>query len=314
MPFAQVPVDDVPAPEDRLALKIDVDTLRGAQLGVPALIDLLQRHGAHATFLFALGPDQTGRSLRHRAAAAGRGRVRPIERYGLAGLFHGTLLPAPLVGLKAEAAIRRAAGAGFEVGLRSWNRHAWVSQLHEADAEWTCEQMRHAHDRFVQIFGTAPRVHGACDWQMNRHAFRLTQRLGFDYCTDTRGSRPFVPVIDAEIVACPQIPTTLPTFDELLSDPQTTRDDVDARMLDAIRLPAPEGHVLTVNADGEGLALLPAFERLLTHLCSQGKRILSLAEYIAAAGASDLPRHRVDAGALPGHPMPLTLQLTEFLA
>jgi len=314
MPFASLRDDVVPAPVDRLALKIDVETLRGAQLGVPALVDLLTHHGAHASFLFALGPDRTGRSLRRIVGAGGgHGRVRPLERYGFKGLGHGTLLPAPIVGIKAEAAIRLAADAGFEIGLKSWSRHTWISRLHRSTPEWVREQMQHACDRFVQIFGTDPRVHGACDWQMNRHALRLTQRLGFDYCSDTRGTRPFVPIIDAEIVACPQIPTTLPTFDELLADPQTTRDNVDIRMLNAIGTNVPEGHVLTLSADCEGLALLPAFTRLLENLAMQGKRLLSLAEYIAAAGTTDLPRHRVQDGALPGHPRRLAMQFKEFL-
>lgn len=315
MSFASIRDDDAPPPADRLALKIDVDTLRGAQVGVPALVELLQRLGAHATFLVALGPDRTGRSLRRIAGAGGgRGRVRALERYGFAGLWHGTLLPAPVVGIKAEAAIRHAAEAGFEIGLRSWSRHAWVSHLHRSTPEWVRDEMQHACDRFVQIFGKDPRVHGACDWQMNRHAFRLTQRLGFDYCSDTRGVRPFVPIIDAEIVACPQIPTTLPTFDELLVDPQTTRDNVDIRMLNAIDACVPEGHVLSLSADCDGVALLPAVTRLLERLAAQGKRLLSLAEYIAAAGTTDLPRHRVEDGALPGHPQPLTMQFKEFLA
>jgi len=313
MAFGGVHIDDVPPPGDRLALKIDVDTLRGAQLGVPSLIELLQRHGAHATFLFALGPDRSGRSLR-RLAENGRERVRARERYGYAGLLRGTLLPAPLLGISAEAAIRDATAAGFEVGVRSWSRHAWVTRVHEADQEWTRSQMQQAHDRFLQILGTTPRVHGACDWQMNRHALRLTQRLGFDYCSDTRGSRPFVPVVDAEIIACPQIPTTLPTFGELLSDPLTTRNNVDARMLDAIGTRVPEGHVLTLSADREGITLLPAVERLVSRLNEQRKRMLSLAEYIAAAGMRELPRHRVDAGAVPGHTMPLAMQFQEFLA
>lgn len=315
MSFASVRVEDVPAPAERLALKIDVDSLRGAQLGVPALIDALQRRGAHATFLFALGPDQSGRSLRRNFGAMRKGgRARAIERYGFAGFWRGTLLPAPIVGMKAEASMHKAADAGFEVGLKAWNRHAWVSRLRTAEPDWIREQMQLACDRFVQIFGTDPRVHGACDWQMNRHAFRLTQRLGFDYCSDTRGSRPFVPVIDAEIVACPQIPTTLPTFDELLAAPQTTRDNVDARMVDAIGVDAPEGHVLTLNADYEGLALLPAFERFLDRVASQGRRILSLADYIGVADMSNLPRYRVASQSVPGHPLPLTMQFKEFLA
>ena len=45
-----------------LALKVDVDTLRGTREGVPNLVEILRRHGVTATFLFSLGPDHTGRA------------------------------------------------------------------------------------------------------------------------------------------------------------------------------------------------------------------------------------------------------------
>ena len=44
----------------RIALKIDVDTYRGTLHGVPALVGLLQKYDAGATFFFSLGPDQSG--------------------------------------------------------------------------------------------------------------------------------------------------------------------------------------------------------------------------------------------------------------
>ena len=48
----------------KLALKVNVDTLRGTEEGVPRLARLLELHGAGATFLFSLGPDHTGRAVR----------------------------------------------------------------------------------------------------------------------------------------------------------------------------------------------------------------------------------------------------------
>ena len=47
-----------------LALKIDVDTLRGTREGVPNLVLILKKHGVDATFLFSLGPDHTGRAIK----------------------------------------------------------------------------------------------------------------------------------------------------------------------------------------------------------------------------------------------------------
>lgn len=308
---------EAPPAAQRLALKIDVDTLRGARHGVPALIELLRRHDAGATFLFALGPDQTGRSLKRILSpvrSRGQGRPGALERYGVGGLLHGTLLPAPILGVRAETVVRATADAGFEVGVRPWNPWSWEHAAPRADAAWTLEQMRLAHDRYVQILGVPPRVHGACGWQMNRHAFRLTQRLGFDYCSDTRGTRPYVPVINAEIVACPQIPTTLPTFDELLADAGTDRSRLVERMVEAMAAPAPDGHVLTLSADCEGIALLPVLDELLGTLRARGIVFLSLGAYLDAVDAADLPRFRVETGALPGSPFPMSMQFKEFLA
>ena len=69
--------------------------------GVPALVEVLRRHGAQATFLFSLGPDHTGRALRR---VFRRGFLRKVARtsvgsnYGLRTLCYGTLLPGPDIG------------------------------------------------------------------------------------------------------------------------------------------------------------------------------------------------------------------------
>jgi peptidoglycan/xylan/chitin deacetylase (PgdA/CDA1 family) len=157
-------------------------------------------------------------------------------------------------------------------------------------------------------------VHGAAGWQMNRNAYRLTQRLGFDYCSDTRGTHPFIPVYQAEIVACPQLPTTLPTLDELIG-----RDGIDvgnvADHLFAITQDVPKtGHVFTLHAELEGMKLMPVFQRLLQGWKTQGYRLASLRQYFASLPGHDLPRHEVTLGEVPGRSGTLAMQGREFLA
>ena len=69
----------------RVALKVDVDTLRGTEFGVPRLTELLGRFAAGATFLFSLGPDHTGRAIK-RVFRPGFlqkvGRTAVLENYG----------------------------------------------------------------------------------------------------------------------------------------------------------------------------------------------------------------------------------------
>jgi len=307
-----------PANAKRLAIKIDVETLRGTLQGVPRLVETLRRHQAGATFLFSLGPDHTGRALkrmlhgRARRAAAG---TSLRGHYGLATLFYGTLIPAPDIGTRGAEVMRSVRDAGFEVGIHAWNHTKWASTISAANAQWTQEQLQLAMARFQSIFGVPAKVHGAAGWQMNAHAFRLTQRLGLDYCSDTRGTQPFIPIQNAEIIACPQIPTTLPTFDELIGCGDTDIATVARKLIEvAQRMSAPVGHVLSLQAELEGISLLPQFEEFLCRYKNEGIELLSLGAYLEAASSAELPRHRIETAELAGRPGTIAVQGLEFLA
>ena len=195
-----------------LALKIDVDTLRGTREGVPNLVLLLKKYGADATFLFSLGPDHTGRAIKRVFRRGFFGKVRRtsvVRHYGLKTLLYGTVLPGPDIGRRARDVMRATRDAGFETGIHTWDHVRWQDGVAGADAAWTRAEMQRACDRYTDIFGTPPLAHGAAGWQMNVHALRLTQRLGFEYCSDGRGTHPHLPVWNGELIRCPQLPTTL---------------------------------------------------------------------------------------------------------
>src|SRR5436853_2259224 len=286
----------------QLALKIDVDTFRGTREGVPRLLEMLKRHDAGATFLFSLGPDHTGRAIR-RALRPGFmkkvGRTSVVAHYGIKTLLYGTLLPGPDIGRRCAGVMRKVREEGFEVGIHTWDHVRWQDGVGEADAEWTAREMELAVARFREIFGEAPDVHGAAGWQMNVHAYRRTQSLGFRYASDTRGTHPFVPVIRAEIVACPQFPTTLPTLDELIGLDGVTAANVHEALLartagDGSRLDeegalSPKDHVYTLHAELEGMRLAPAFERLPKGWREQGYELVALRDLVAGDDPGNLP-------------------------
>ncbi len=84
----------------RLGLKVDVDTLEGFCQGVPALMEVLENHGAKASFFLSLGPDQSGRALfrifRQRGFLEKMWRTRAPALYGFKTMCYGTLLPGAL--------------------------------------------------------------------------------------------------------------------------------------------------------------------------------------------------------------------------
>jgi len=299
-----------------LALKIDVDTYRGTRKGVPRLVELLKKHGAGATFLFSLGPDHTGRAIGRvfqRGFVTKARRTSVVSHYGVPTLLYGTVLPGPDIGRRCAGVMQRTRDAGFEVGIHTFDHVLWQNRVTSEGAAWTRRQMQLACERFRDIFGTDPKVHGAAGWRMNRHAYRLTQLLGFGYCSDTRGIQPFVPVYQAEIIACPQLPTTLPTLDEMIGVDGVTVDNVAQRLLELSRDPLPSGHVYTLHAELEGMRLAPVLERLLEGWRAMGYTLMSLGEYFDSQPNKNLPRHETAVGEVPGRAGTLAVQGPEFL-
>lgn len=300
----------------KLALKIDVDTYRGTVEGVPRLVELLSRFDIGATFLFSLGPDHTGRAIR-RAFRPGFmkkvSRTSVLSHYGLKTLMYGTLLPGPDIGRSCADILRSVRDAGHEIGIHCWDHIKWQDGVAHASAAWTEDQMGRAVARFQEVFGAAAKTHGAAGWQMNPHAQRLTQRLGFDYASDCRGSHPFVPVVNGEVILCPQLPTTLPTLDELIGQNGVDGDNVHRTLLKLTEALPRHDQVYTLHAELEGMKLLPVLERLLEGWREQGYTLCTCREIYAGLSLADLPRHELIRGEVPGRSGTLMVQGEEFL-
>jgi peptidoglycan/xylan/chitin deacetylase (PgdA/CDA1 family) len=279
----------------QLAIKIDVQTYRGTREGVPKLLEVLKRHGAQASFFFALGPDRTGRAINQffRRGFPGKiPRLSMIEHYGIKSLLYGTLFPAPDIGVNCADIMRSVRDMGFEVGVHCFENSRWQNKVAFKNAEWTRQEMQTAVGRFTDIFGEAPKAFAAAGWQLNRDSLRQTQRLGFDYASDTRGSHPFIPTWDAEIIACPQLPTTLPTLDEMISKEGLAFENVVTNLLNLTEKYSKTGHVFTLRAELEGGKWLPKFDQLLAGWKAQGYDLVSMRQYLQSIEGA-LPRHAV---------------------
>jgi undecaprenyl phosphate-alpha-L-ara4FN deformylase len=293
----------------RIALKIDVDTLRGTREGTPRLAEMLAGIGAAATFLFSLGPDHTGWALR-RVFRPGFlkkvSRTSVVEHYGLRQLMYGVLLPAPDIGVRAADEMRAVAAAGFETGIHTWDHVYWQDNVRARAAEWTRAQMGQSYDRYVDIFGTAPATHGAAGWQMNDDAFLQLDTWRLRYASDGRGRAPYRPAVRGHALAHVQLPTTLPTFDEVLGIAGVHAGNIDAHLLRLTNGDAD--HVFTLHAELEGAKLAPVFARLLAGWRAQGHTLVSLGQYYAAIDARALPIQAVQWGQVPGRSGQLIVQ------
>ncbi len=298
----------------KLALKIDVDTHRGTREGTPRLIDVLQRYGAGASFLFSLGPDHTGRAVQrvfrrsHRGFVGKVARTSVLRHYGLRTLLYGTLLPGPDIGRDCGQTMLAAREAGFDTGIHCWDHVRWQDGVAEADAAWTAREFGLAATRYAEIFGTPARGHGAAGWQTNVHAARCEDEAGMVWASDTRGRGPFLPLWNGERAGCLQLPTTLPTLDELIGLNGITESTVAAQVLTLTRAAPESCHVFTLHAELEGGLFLPAFETLLVGWREQGYDLVSLDALARTLDPASLPAHEVLRGSVSGRAGLLAVQ------
>jgi peptidoglycan/xylan/chitin deacetylase (PgdA/CDA1 family) len=281
-----------------LALKVDVDTWMGTRDGVPRLAELFTSLGCPATFLFSLGPDHTGRAVRRifRPGFLGKvGRTSVVSNYGIRTLLYGTLLPGPQIGVRARDQMRDVQRGGFEVGVHAYDHVEWQDRVETASETWTRQQMGKACEVFGRVFERAPTIHGSAGWQVNAHVPLLEETFGFRFASDTRGDQPFLPAGGG----VPQLPTTLPTLDELIGRQDLRATPVDA-LLELTRADAEHGHVYTLHAELEGGAYLTDFRRLLLGWREQGYTLASLGDMFTRLDIARLPRRRIMQGTVAG--------------
>jgi undecaprenyl phosphate-alpha-L-ara4FN deformylase len=298
-------------PTVRLALKVDVDTERGTREGVPALAELLSRAGVPAVFYFSLGPDHTGRALTRvfRPGFVGKTvRTNVVAIYGIRTLLNGILLPGPMIARRHGAILRAVRKAGFEVGIHCWDHIRWQDKLHKMSAAETSLEFGRALSEFEVVFGTRATTAAAAGWQANAHSLAAYDAAGLLYASDTRGRGPFYPRAGGHTFRTLQIPTTLPTLDELLGRPEYPEERLTESYLSWLE---PEAlNVMTLHAEIEGMYKRAWFTSFLGACRAQGVAFTALVDEARGflAHSDGIPVADLVLGTIPGRSGVLALQ------
>jgi undecaprenyl phosphate-alpha-L-ara4FN deformylase len=232
-----------------VGLRIDVDTLRGTSIGVPNLIGLMARQRIRGTFFFSVGPDNMGRHLWRMVRPAfliKMLRTGAANLYGWDILMRGTLCPGPVIGKRCSEPIREAA--------------EWQARMERMDQHALTREIQQGYDLLTDILGRCPDCFAAPAWRVTPDALKALDQLPFRFSSDCRGDSIFRPVIDGRQLSHVQVPTTLPTYDELIGL-ECTAETYNEYLLKMIR---PDRlNVLTIHAEAEGIGCLPMFKDFL---------------------------------------------------
>jgi undecaprenyl phosphate-alpha-L-ara4FN deformylase len=287
-----------------VGLRVDVDTRRGLDEGVPRLLELFRRLGVRASFFVTMGPDHSGRAIRRAlrpSFLAKMWRTNPFKLYGLRTLLSGTLMPTRLVGAGAPAMLRQIIAAGHEVAPHGWDHVGWQDRIHRLDHVAIRADLDLAARSFLAAVGVAPSASAAPGWRTSPVALTVQEGRGLLYASDTRGDSPFRPSVGDGVLATIQLPTTMPTMDEVVGRVA----NVPATLAQAVR---PGLNVFTLHAEVEGGALLSTFEAFLAELVALRVELKRLDELAARAAGDGVPIARVVRGWIDGRSSWIALQ------
>ena len=288
----------------KLAIKIDIDTLRGYLEGLPKLLDILNEYKVKASIFFSLGPDNSGKALRRifrKGFISKMLRTKAPTAYGIKTLFYGTLLPAPMIANSNPDLIRRAIYEGHDCGIHSWDHVYWQDNLPKLTREIIRNEFHKSMELYEKIAGERAKSCAAPGWQVTCDSLRVQDELDFDYCSDVRGYAPFMPELDGVTFRTPQVPSTLPTMDEVLGlVPEEKLNDYYMKLLH-------EGlNVHTIHTEMEGGMMSEVFREFLSKCRDNNTEFMTLRE---ALKNSELIHSRIEMGELKGRAGKLAVQL-----
>lgn len=292
----------------KIALKVDVDTLKGYLEGVPNLLDLFGRLGIQASFFFTFGPDNSGKAVRR---IFRKGFLRKMARtnapgtYGIKTMLYGTLLPAPVIVPQDERVFRRAISEGHECGIHAWDHVEWQDRLDVMDEGRMRADFGKAVEMYTCLAGRPPGSCAAPGWKVSPASLAMQDEYGFTYCSDTRGTCPFMPVMNGHAFNTPQLPSTLPTMDEIYGMRGLKERDINSHIM---RLLSPGLNVHTVHAEMEGRGQVGLFEIFLKECLDAGHAFVTMGHEAGRLDLSAIPVCEIRNKAITGRAGPVAVQ------
>lgn len=286
-----------------VSLRVDVDTLEGSLQGIPTLLKMLDRHHMQASFYFSFGPDNSGKAIRRvfrKGFLEKMRRTQAGKLYGFKTMLYGVLLPAPIIHLRAAEVMRSARAAGHEVAIHGWDHVQYHDLLDRKSRKWLEDWFNQAHEAFATVFGEQAKGAVSPAWRSNDATLEIQESFQLDYAGDCRGTEPFYPIVKGRTLKTLQIPTTLPTMDEMLGVNGQSGHEVNEQLFNLIREDAL--NVYALHTEVEGGALAPEFDAFLAGLKDRETRILTHAQWLPELLQQNLPARPITRREIPGRP------------
>ncbi|MBI3012728.1 MAG: 4-deoxy-4-formamido-L-arabinose-phosphoundecaprenol deformylase [Elusimicrobia bacterium] len=298
-----------------LTLKVDVDTYDGMEKGVPRLLQIFRDLAIKVSFFIPFGPDESGKAIfrvfRKKGFLKKMFRTNALQLYGPKTILRGTLLPAPKIGASFPNIVHSILEEGHEIGIHGYNHVLWQDHLLEMKEGEVKKQFELGMQEYENVVGKKPRSFAAPGWICSSLSLKMLDSFGFDYASDTRlGQFPFYPTFQGNSFKTLQIPSTLPTLDEILGTGRGDAENVHDTLTEILLQNERRFNVHTIHTEVEGMALLSPFSQWLHSLRNKQTQFLTCEQIFQTVlkEPQNNPHSEIVLSEIPGRAGPVACQ------
>jgi undecaprenyl phosphate-alpha-L-ara4FN deformylase len=296
--------------EKVIGIKVDVDTSEGMKRGIPRLLSLFEKYRIQASFFVPTGKDHTGWTAKRVFTKKGflkkAGRVGVVSTYGVKTLMYGLLLPGPEFARKNRELLSAVTGQGHDLGIHGHDHVYWHDSIKRLGRQRTEQELERSFAVFEELTSRKPGSFAAPGWVVNSHALRFFSERNLLFTSNARGRSPFLPRMGGEMFPVLEIPSTLPTLDEVVGVAGTEAASLSRFFLQSLS----DGlNILTVHTELEGHRWTGFLELFLKEALNKGFTFRKLGDIAVdlKAGPS-LPVCDVEYGLIDGRAGEVCLQ------
>ncbi len=264
-----------------IGIKVDIDTSEGMKHGVPRLLELFKRYGICASFFAPMGKDHTGRTVKRVFTRKGflkkAGRVGVLSTYGVKTLLYGIILPGPEIAKRNSRLLHKIIDDGHELGIHGYDHVYWHDYIKALGRDETDGILRRSVEVYRETVGDNPKSFAAPGWMVNGYALKYFENNGFVYTSNARGRSPFYPMLGGDKFSILEVPSTLPTLDEVVGLEGTDMPSLAEYFFHSLRGGL---NIMTVHTELEGKNWLGFFETFLKKSLEAGflfKKLIDIA-------------------------------------
>jgi len=164
-------------------LRVDLESDKGIQFGVPKLLNLLKKYNLKASFYIPMGGESNIFELLSNRIKIKSAGERNIKIFSLFEKLRMVFFPKDFV--KSNLIIlKKILEEGHELGIHGWKHREWTRGLEKIDVE---KRILMAKIKYIKLFNKKPISFASPGFNINNKVIKSLEKLNFLFISDFQG-------------------------------------------------------------------------------------------------------------------------------